>query len=476
MENPNIIQYISVVVPVYNEEGCLQELIDRTIRALDSTGKKYEFILVDDGSRDASAEIMRKAAEAKPDQVIACILNRNYGQHSAIMAGFSLVRGDLVITLDADLQNPPEEIPNLVAAAERGNDVVGTVRQNRQDTWFRRTASKIVNRVAQKATGVKMHDYGCMLRAYRSHVVKAMLQCNERSTFIPVLGNSFARNTCEIPVAHNERAVGDSKYSLMKLINLQFNMLTCMTTAPLRVLTWFGMLAAFCGFLLSLYIIIRRVTDGDTWTNGGVFTLFAVMFVFMGIQMVGIGMIGGTWREFGLYRKLIPANCKRMYTLPIVLGKALVYISIYAVTLLYIMTVHYKLFHYPSNGSTEAVVGLLVPYLLACIMLGIAISTLFRYREQSLLLLFWTSIPILLLSGASFPREAIPEWLYTLGQVFPSSSGVNAFIRIRTMGASLRDVMPELRILWAQVFVYGGLACIGIHVILTRQKQDEGGQ
>lgn len=292
MEKSNIIQYISVVVPVYNEEGCLQELIDRTVKALDSTGKKYEFILVDDGSRDASAEIMRKAAEAKPDQVIACILNRNYGQHSAIMAGFSLVRGDLVITLDADLQNPPEEIPNLVAAAERGNDVVGTVRQNRQDTWFRRTASKIVNRVAQKATGVKMHDYGCMLRAYRSHVVKAMLQCNERSTFIPVLGNSFARNTCEIPVAHNERAVGDSKYSLMKLINLQFNMLTCMTTAPLRVLTWFGMLAAFCGFLLSLYIIIRRITDGDTWTNGGVFTLFAVMFVFMGIQMVGIGMIG----------------------------------------------------------------------------------------------------------------------------------------------------------------------------------------
>ena len=209
----------------------------------------------------------------------------------------------------------------------------------------------------------------------------------------------------------------------------------------------------------------------------GTFVMPAIIIVIIQqTLLIGIGMIGGTWREFGLYRKLIPANCKRMYTLPIVLGKALVYISIYAVTLLYIMTVHYKLFHYPSNGSTEAVVGLLVPYLLACIMLGIAISTLFRYREQSLLLLFWTSIPILLLSGASFPREAIPEWLYTLGQVFPSSSGVNAFIRIRTMGASLRDVMPELRILWAQVFVYGGLACIGIHVILTRQKQDEGGQ
>ncbi len=288
------VSYISVVVPVYNEEGCLQELIDRTLAALDSTGKKFEFILVDDGSRDRSPEIMRQAGEKRPDEVICCILNRNYGQHSAIMAGFSLVRGDLVITLDADLQNPPEEIPNLVAAAELGNDVVGTVRQNRQDTLFRRTASKIVNRVAQKATGVKMKDYGCMLRAYRRHVVDAMLLCNERSTFIPVLGNSFARNTCEIPVKHNERAVGDSKYSLWKLINLQFNLLTCMTTAPLRVLTYFGLLAASCGFLLSLYIIVRRFvdSDGESWANGGTFTLFAILFLFTGVQMIGIGMIG----------------------------------------------------------------------------------------------------------------------------------------------------------------------------------------
>lgn len=288
------VNFISVVVPVYNEEGCLQELIDRTLAALDGVGKKFEFILVDDGSRDSSPAIMRAASEKRPGEVISCILNRNYGQHSAIMAGFSLCRGDLVITLDADLQNPPEEIPNLVNAAEQGNDVVGTCRQNRQDTLFRRMASKVVNRVAQKATGVKMHDYGCMLRAYRLHVVKAMLQCNERSTFIPVLGNSFARNTVEIPVKHAERAVGDSKYSLWKLINLQFNLLTCMTTAPLRILTWFGLLAAGCGFLLSLYIIIRRFffENGDLWANHGVFTLFAVMFVFTGIQMVGIGMIG----------------------------------------------------------------------------------------------------------------------------------------------------------------------------------------
>ena len=288
------VKFVSVVVPVYNESGCLQELIDRTLAALDSCKCRSELIMIDDGSRDDSWDIISAASAGRPDTVIGVRLNRNYGQHSAIMAGFEQVRGDLIITIDADLQNPPEEIPNLIAAAELGNDVVGTVRQNRQDTLFRRMASKVVNRVAQAATGVRMCDYGCMLRAYRRFVVDAMLQCQERSTFIPVLGNSFARNTCEIPVGHSERKVGDSKYSLWKLINLQFNLLTCMTTLPLRILTYFGLLAAFSGFILSCYIIIRRflIEGGDTWGNQGVFTLFAVMFVFTGIHMIGIGVIG----------------------------------------------------------------------------------------------------------------------------------------------------------------------------------------
>ena len=288
------VKFVSVVVPVYNEEGCLQELIDRVLKTLDTLKCASELILVDDGSRDRSLDIIRAAAAKRPGQVIGCVLNRNYGQHAAVMAGFEQVRGDLVITLDADLQNPPEEIPRLIAAAEEGNDVVGTIRQHRQDTLFRRTASKIVNAAARTATGVNMNDYGCMLRAYRRFIVEAMLQCHERSTFIPVLGNSFARNTCEIPVAHAERKVGESKYSVWKLINLQFNLLTCMTTMPLRILTYFGLLTGASGLLLSLYIIIRRFgwADGDTWANGGTFTLFAVLFVFTGIQMVGIGIIG----------------------------------------------------------------------------------------------------------------------------------------------------------------------------------------
>ena len=147
------VKYVSVVVPVYNEEGCLQEFIDRTLKACEETKKKFEIVLIDDGSEDGTLDILQAASKKHEDIIVSCILNRNYGQHSAIMAGFSIVRGDLIITIDADLQNPPEEIPNLVSKAEEGYDVVGTIRQKRQDTFFRRYASKVVNKAAQKATG-----------------------------------------------------------------------------------------------------------------------------------------------------------------------------------------------------------------------------------------------------------------------------------------------------------------------------------
>lgn len=179
------------------------------------------------------------------------------------------------------------------------------------------------------------------------------------------------------------------------------------------------------------------------------------------------------WREFGLYRKLCPPDRKRMSTLPIVLGKALVYGIIYSVTTFYILGLHYRLFHYPMNGATGTIVVFMLAYMAACIALGIAISTLFRYRENSLLLLLWTSIPLLMLSGVSYPREGIPDWLFNLGQIFPSSHGVNAFIRIQSMGASLSEVLPEIRMLCILALVYGGLACIGIHLVLNRADKDD---
>ena len=199
-----------------------------------------------------------------------------------------------------------------------------------------------------------------------------------------------------------------------------------------------------------------------------------IMVIIQQTLLIGIGMIGGTWREFGLYRKLCPPGRKRMSTLPIVIGKALVYGSIYAVTLTYILGLHYKLFHYPLNGDTSTIILFMIPYITACIALGIAVSTLFRYRENSLLLLLWTSIPILMLSGISYPREAIPDWLFSLGQLFPSSHGVNGFIRIRSMGASFEEVLPEVRALWIQTVVYGALACFGIHRVLRREQKTHG--
>lgn len=281
----------SVVIPVYNEEDNLPELLKRVLESCRPLQRPFELVLVDDGSRDASAELIRQAAETEPE-VVAVLLNRNYGQHSAVFAGLCQARGEVMVTLDADLQNPPEEIPNLLRETDAGADVVGTIRQNRQDSLFRRKASALVNYMVRKTTGVMMSDYGCMLRAYKRPIVQAILQCQERSTFIPILANSFARNTAEIPVRHAERAAGESKYSLWKLISLQFDLLTSMSTFPLRLLSFIGALIAAAGIGFGLLLLVLRFVYGAIWAGNGIFTLFAVLFVFVGAQFVGLGLLG----------------------------------------------------------------------------------------------------------------------------------------------------------------------------------------
>ncbi len=283
---------LSIVVPIFNEESNLAELVRRTLAAGRSTGRRFELILVDDGSRDGSLKIIREAAAREPE-VRGVVLNRNYGQHAAVMAGFARAAGNVVITLDGDLQNPPEEIPRLLEAIENGHDVVGSMRARRADSLFRRCASTLVNLAVQRATGVMMHDYGCMLRAYRRHVVDAMLQCHEHSTFIPVLANSFARHTTEIEVAHAARRNGASKYGIWKLLRLQFDLLTSMTTLPIRVFVVVGgLVAAVAGFGFGIFLLIARIAFGAQWAADGVFTLFAVLFFFTGIQLFAFGLLG----------------------------------------------------------------------------------------------------------------------------------------------------------------------------------------
>jgi Glycosyltransferases involved in cell wall biogenesis len=284
--------WLSVVIPAFNEETNLKELIGRCLTTCISLGKTFEIILVDDGSSDRSAQLITEAAEQNSGKIIGVLLNRNYGQHAAVMAGFAESRGEIVVTLDADLQNPPEEIPKLVKKMETGFDVVGSIRLSRRDSLFRKMSSFLINKAVQQSTGVLMHDYGCMLRAYRRPIVEAMLQCQERTTFIPVLANSFARFTTEIGVQHEKRSQGSSKYSLWKLINLMFDLLTSMTTFPLRLLTLIGTTIAAGGFGLGFFILAMRMIYGLGWAVEGVFTLFALLFIFIGAQFIGMGLLG----------------------------------------------------------------------------------------------------------------------------------------------------------------------------------------
>ena len=283
---------VSVVIPVFNEEVNLEELISRCLKVCEGMERPFEIILVDDGSTDGSPKKISKAAGHNIGKIVGVLLNRNYGQHAAVMAGFAESKGDIVVTLDADLQNPPEEIPKLIDKIEEGFDVVGSIRVPRCDTVFRRIASSMINKAVQRSTGIDMHDYGCMLRAYRRNIVDAMLKCHERSTFIPVLANSFARDTTEIEVHHERRSGGDSKYGLWKLINLQFDLLTSMSVFPLRLLNILGGIVSAVGVGLGILIIIMRLIYGTAWAAEGVFTLFAILFIFIGAQFIGMGLLG----------------------------------------------------------------------------------------------------------------------------------------------------------------------------------------
>jgi undecaprenyl-phosphate 4-deoxy-4-formamido-L-arabinose transferase len=282
---------VSIVIPVYNEEENLPVLRDRLLPVMQELGKSFEIILIDDGSRDHSLAILREFAGQDHFKIVE--LTRNYGQHAAIMAGFSVCRGDIVLTMDADLQNPPEEIPNLIKIMEEGGyDVVGTIRKGRQDSLFRILPSKIINMVARKITGVCLHDWGCMLRAYRRTVVERMIQCHEHATFIPALATVFGKRVTEIEVGHEERYGGKSNYPLRKLINLQFDLVASFSDFPIKLIMYGGILLSLLGVCFGVVLAVARLAYGAVWAAEGVFTLFAILFVFVGLQFFALGVLG----------------------------------------------------------------------------------------------------------------------------------------------------------------------------------------
>jgi undecaprenyl-phosphate 4-deoxy-4-formamido-L-arabinose transferase len=280
---------VSVVIPVYNEEANLEPLYERLEPVLEELGRTYEVILVDDGSRDRSLEILCRLQE-KHDAVRVIQLNRNYGQHAAVFAGLDHSRGDIIVTLDADLQNPPEEIPRLLDKIAEGYDVVGGWRQSRQDNLLRRILSWAINRFTSKVTGVELRDYSCMLRAYRRSVVDELLRCQEISSFIPVLANCFAASVAEIPVAHERRAGGRSNYGLFRILRLNFDLMTGFSLLPIQLVGLAGIGISLLGLGFGVFLMLRRLVIGAE--AEGIFTLFAILFVFVGIQILALGLIG----------------------------------------------------------------------------------------------------------------------------------------------------------------------------------------
>ncbi len=284
---------LSVVIPVYNEEAGLPHLYARLYPALDalaSRGISYEVVFVNDGSRDNTAAMLADQYRLRPDVTRVVLFNGNYGQHMAILAGFQATRGNIVVTLDADLQNPPEEIGALVDKMHEGYDYVGSIRRKRQDSAWRTYASKMMNSVREKITHIKITDQGNMLRAYGRNVIDLINQCNEVNTFVPALAYTFARKPTEILVEHEERAAGESKYSIYSLIRLNFDLMTGFSIMPLQIFSMLGMVLSVASGALVLLLLVRRFILGAE--AEGLFTLFAIAFFMMGVILFGIGLLG----------------------------------------------------------------------------------------------------------------------------------------------------------------------------------------
>jgi undecaprenyl-phosphate 4-deoxy-4-formamido-L-arabinose transferase len=282
--------YLSIIIPVYNEQENLQALSERLIKVCENLQKSFEIIFINDGSKDQSAQILDMLYETHPKNIRVIHFNGNFGQHMAVMAGFEYSHGDVVVTLDADLQNPPEEIPKLLKAIEAGHDSVGGIRVERQDSWFRKYASKLNNKIRYLMTGIKMTDQGSMLRAYKRRVVDLMVSCYEGSAFIPALAYTLSTNPTEVEVEHSDRAAGKSKYNLYKLLRLNFDLMTGFSLLPLQMFTLIGMLVSLCSFLFVIYMFLRRIFIGPE--AEGLFTLFAILYFLVGILLMGLGIMG----------------------------------------------------------------------------------------------------------------------------------------------------------------------------------------
>jgi len=286
---------ISVVIPVYNEESNLLELHRQLNDVLSNMGRSYEIIAVDDGSSDDSFQVLRRLHE-QDEHLVAVRFRRNFGQTAAFSAGFDLARGQIVITMDADLQNDPVDIPHLIEVMEEGYDVVSGWRKDRRDPFIsRRLPSIMANRLISFVTGVKLHDYGCSLKAYRRDVVKNLHLYGEMHRFIPALANWMGVNVTEIAVRHHPRRHGKSKYGISRTMKVVLDLLTVrfllsFSARPMQLFGLLGMGSFGVGFLIGLYLTVLKIVYGQSISNRPLLLLVVLMLV-AGIQLITMGLL-----------------------------------------------------------------------------------------------------------------------------------------------------------------------------------------
>jgi glycosyltransferase involved in cell wall biosynthesis len=286
---------LSVIIPLYNEEENIPLLYEKLNQYLNSLEKEYEILFIDDGSTDRTLSILEEI-QSKDNKVIVLSLRRNFGQTAAFAAGFDFARGDIVVTMDGDLQNDPADISKLLELI-KDHDLVSGWRKKRKDPFFsRRLPSLMANWLISNVTGVKLHDYGCSLKAYRRDVIKNLKLYGEMHRFIPAVASWYGVRVAEVEVAHHPRLKGRSKYGISRTIKVVLDLITVkflqsFSTKPIQFFGPIGVLCGFLGFLLSLYLAVDKIFLGHQ-IGGRPLLLLGALLIIVGIQLIGMGLLG----------------------------------------------------------------------------------------------------------------------------------------------------------------------------------------
>lgn len=287
---------LSVVIPIYNEEENIQLLYDELKGVLQGIDRPYEIVFIDDGSSDRSMELLENIQQ-QDNHVVVVSFRRNFGQTAAMAAGFDYATGEVIVTMDGDLQNDPDDIPGLLAKMDEGYDLVSGWRFNRQDAFInRKLPSMIANKIISKVTGVHLHDYGCTLKIFHKEITKGIQLYGEMHRFIPAIASGMGSRIAEVKVNHRPRRFGTSKYGISRTIRVILDLLTVKfllsyATRPIQVFGLLGIISGGLGFIIALVLTIERQFFGMPLANRPIL-LLAVLLIFMGMQFISMGLLG----------------------------------------------------------------------------------------------------------------------------------------------------------------------------------------